>query len=45
MEKTKPISFDYSKKDQLFTQIYQPTIFNEDEIYPNAFTEKTFMTP
>ena len=39
-----PIHFDYSKKDELFPQTFAASIFNEDDIYPSAFTEKTFLT-
>lgn len=39
-----PIHFDYSKKDEIFPKSYPVSIFNEDEIIPSAFTEKTFLT-
>lgn len=39
-----PIHFDYSKKDELFPKSFPVSIFNEDDIYPSAFTEKTFLT-
>lgn len=39
-----PVHFDYSKKDELFPKSFAVSIFNEDDIYPNAFTEKTFLT-
>lgn len=42
--KENPIIFDYSKKDQIFPNSFAPSIFNEDDIYPAAFTEKTFQT-
>lgn len=42
--KSMPIHFDYLKKDEFFPQSFAASIFNEDDIYPNAFTEKTFLT-
>jgi len=42
--KSMPIHFDYSKKDEIFPKSYPVSIFNEDEIIPSAFTEKTFLT-